>query len=200
MADPTSYIELLEQSQQLEYLINSNCISEEEKEELEVAWNFITSRSESKCDCIIGVIKECDKCIDQSAKEIKELKENQEFWKKKRARIINIIKFAYQTNLISSKPTGNKYQATIKSVRSKLIPNFEKWSEEEKNQFGLEKNVTVKRICNEEVIKEISEILPDKERLRETMEEAPLDGPSSTNIVKRVSLGYRLRKRLKRGI
>ena len=44
MADPTSYIELLEQSQQLEYLINSNCISEEEKEELEVAWNFITSR------------------------------------------------------------------------------------------------------------------------------------------------------------
>ena len=200
MADPTSYIELLEQSQQLEYLINSNCISEEEKEELEVAWNFITSRSESNFDCIIGVIKECDKCIDQSAKEIKELKENQEFWKKKRARIINIIKFAYQTNLISSKPTGNKYQATIKSVRSKLIPNFEKWSEEEKNQFGLEKNVTVKRICNEEVIKEISEILPDKERLRETMEEAPLDGPSSTNIVKRVSLGYRLRKRLKRGI
>jgi len=93
MADPTSYIELLEQSQQLEYLINSNCISEEEKEELEVAWNFITSRSESKFDCIIGVIKECDKCIDQSAKEIKELKENQEFWKKKRARIINIIKF-----------------------------------------------------------------------------------------------------------
>ena len=72
MADPTSYIELLEQSQQLEYLINSNCISEEEKEELEVAWNFITSRSESKFDCIIGVIKECDKCIDQSAKEIKE--------------------------------------------------------------------------------------------------------------------------------
>ena len=200
MADPTSYIELLEQSQQLEYLINSNCISEEEKEELEVAWNFITSRSESKFDCIIGVIKECDKCIDQSAKEIKELKENQEFWKKKRSRIINIIKFAYQTNLISSKPTGNKYQATIKSVRSKLIPNFEKWSEEEKNQFGLEKNVTVKRICDEEVIKEISEILPDKERLRETMEEAPLDGPSSTNIVKRVSLGYRLRKRLKRGI
>jgi hypothetical protein len=197
MADPTSYIELLEQSQQLEYLINSNCISEEEKEELEVAWNFITSRSESKFDCIIGVIKECDKCIDQSAKEIKELKENQEFWKKKRSRIINIIKFAYQT---SSKPTGNKYQATIKSVRSKLIPNFEKWSEEEKNQFGLEKNVTVKRICDEEVIKEISEILPDKERLRETMEEAPLDGPSSTNIVKRVSLGYRLRKRLKRGI
>ena len=54
MADPTSYIELLEQSQQLEYLINSDCISDEEKEELQVAWNFITSRSESKFDCIIG--------------------------------------------------------------------------------------------------------------------------------------------------
>ena len=111
-----------------------------------------------------------------------------------------IIKFAFQNNLISSKPTGNKYQATIKSVRSKLIPNFEKWNEEEKNQFGLEKNVTIKRICDAEVIKNISEVLPDKEKLREIMEEAPLDGPSSTNIVKRVSLGYRLRKRLKRGI
>ena len=121
-------------------------------------------------------------------------------WKNKRARIINIIKFAFQNNLISSKPTGNKYQATIKSVRSRLIPNFEKWSEEEKNKFGLEKNVTVKRICDEEIIKDISEVLPDKERLRGVMEEAPLEGPSSTNIVKRVSLGYRLRKRLKRGI
>ena len=56
------------------------------------------------------------------------------------------------------------------------------------------------RICDEEVIKEISEVLPDKERLRQLMEEAPLEGPSSTNIVTRVSLGYRLRKRLKRGI
>ena len=200
MADPASYVNLLEQSQQLEYLISSPHITEEEKEELEMAWKFITSRSESKFDCIIGVIKECDKCIEQNAREIKELKDNQEHWERKRTRIINIIKFAFQKNLITSTPTGNKYQATIKPVRSRLIPNFEKWDTEEKNKFGLEKNVTVKRICDEEVLKEVSEVLPDKQRLRRIMEEAPLEGPSSTNIVKRVSLGYRLRKRLKKGI
>jgi len=200
MADPASYVNLLEQSQQLEYLISSPHITEEEKEELEMAWKFITSRSESKFDCIIGVIKECDKCIEQNAREIKELKDNQEHWERKRKRIINIIKFAFQKNLITSTPTGNKYQATIKPVRSRLIPNFEKWDTEEKNKFGLEKNVTVKRICDEEVLKEVSEVLPDKQRLRRIMEEAPLEGPSSTNIVKRVSLGYRLRKRLKKGI
>ena len=200
MADPASYVNLLEQSQQLEYLISSPHITEEEKEELEMAWKFITSRSESKFDCIIGVIKECDKCIEQNAREIKELKDNQEHWERKRKRIINIIKFAFQKNLITSTPTGNKYQATIKTVRSRLIPNFEKWDTEEKNKFGLEKNVTVKRICDEEVLKEVSEVLPDKQRLRRIMEEAPLEGPSSTNIVKRVSLGYRLRKRLKKGI
>jgi len=200
MADPASYVNLLEQSQQLEYLISSPHITEEEKEELEMAWKFITSRSESKFDCIIGVIKECDKCIEQNAREIKELKDNQEHWERKRKRIINIIKFAFQKNLITSTPTGNKYQATIKPVRSRLIPNFEKWDTEEKNKFGLEKNVTVKRICDEEVLKEVSEVLPDKQRLRKIMEEAPLEGPSSTNIVKRVSLGYRLRKRLKKGI
>ncbi len=200
MADPASYVNLLEQSQQLEYLISSPHITEEEKEELEMAWKFITSRSESKFDCIIGVIKECDKCIEQNAREIKELKDNQEHWERKRTRIINIIKFAFQKNLITSTPTGNKYQATIKPVRSRLIPNFDKWDTEEKNKFGLEKNVTVKRICDEEVLKEVSEVLPDKQRLRRIMEEAPLEGPSSTNIVKRVSLGYRLRKRLKKGI
>ena len=200
MADPASYIDLLEQSHQLEYLINSPHITDEEKDELEMTWKYITSRSESKFDCIIGVIKECDKCIEQNAREIKELKDNQEHWERKRTRIINIIKFAFQKNLITSTPTGNKYQATIKPVRSRLIPNFDKWDTEEKNKFGLEKNVTVKRICDEEVLKEVSEVLPDKQRLRRIMEEAPLEGPSSTNIVKRVSLGYRLRKRLKKGI
>ena len=50
MADPASYVNLLEQSQQLEYLISSPHITEEEKEELEMAWKFITSRSESKFD------------------------------------------------------------------------------------------------------------------------------------------------------
>jgi len=200
MADSQSFVQLLEQEKSINSLLNISSMTDEEKGELESIWNGLKSRQESKFDAIVGVIKECDRYITQLEREEKELTNNIKHWKKKRESVINIIKTAYEKHLISSKPTGSKYQATIKSVRSKLIPNFEKWTEEEKNKFGLEKNVTVKRICDEEVIKEISEVLPDKERLRQLMEEAPLEGPSSTNIVTRVSLGYRLRKRLKRGI
>ena len=77
---------------------------------------------------IINVIKDCDKQIQLRQREINELKQNQDYWKNKRKNIINIIKTAYENKLISSMPTGNKYQATIKSVRSKLIDNFENWS------------------------------------------------------------------------
>ena len=41
-------------------------------------------------------------------------------------------------------PTGNKYQATIKSVRSKLIDDFDNWSAEEKIKFGLIKETFLK--------------------------------------------------------
>ena len=103
-------------------------LDKEEKEELEYIWNNLKSREESKFDAIISVIKDCDKQISTREKEIIELKKNQEFWKNKRKTIINIIKTAYENRLISSMPTGNKYQATIKSVRSKLIDDFDNWS------------------------------------------------------------------------
>ena len=45
-------------------------------------------------------------------------------------------------------PTGNKYQATIKSVRSKLIDNFENWSYSEKMKFGLKKETILYRLLN----------------------------------------------------
>ena len=44
---------------------------------------------------------------------------------------------AYEKRLISSKPTGNKYQATSKAVRSKLIPNFDMWTDKDKKKFSL---------------------------------------------------------------
>ena len=140
-------------------------------------------------------------CIrDSLDQEIDELKTNQEHWKKKRENIINIIKLAYEKRLISSKPTGNKYQATIKAVRSKLIPNFDKWGEKEKQKFGLKKSTIIKRLFNNKIIQEEVEDLPDKERIREIMEDFPEHGPPHAQLVKRVSLAYRLRKRLKKGI
>ena len=139
MADPISYLRLLEEGEQIDYLLKSPDVTDEEKEELEYIWNSLKSRKESKFDAIIGVIKECDKYMDQLEIEMKELKNNYEHWKKKRSNVINIIKMAYEKQLISSKPTGTKYQATIRPTKTKLIDNFDKWTRNEKENFGLYK-------------------------------------------------------------
>ena len=200
MADQSSYRQLLEDSVEIDLLLKDSEIPDEDKEELRYIWGSLKSRRESKFDAIVGVIKDCDKRIDQLDREIKDLKSNKEHWKKKRNDIINIIKFAYENRLISSKPTGNKYQATIKSVQSKLTANFEKWSDEEKKEFGLQKVTTIKALNNKKVIHYQAEELPDKEKLRETLEKDPNNSPAAAKLTKRVSLLYRLRKRIKIGI
>jgi membrane-associated HD superfamily phosphohydrolase len=199
MADPLSYNQLLEKGKEIEELRGEKW-DKEEKEELEYIWNCIKSREESKFDAIISVIKDCDKQISIREKEIIELKKNQEFWKNKRKTIINIIKTAYENRLISSMPTGNKYQATIKSVKSKLIDDFDNWSAEEKIKFGLVKETFLKRIFSGELLNKSEEKLPDKEHLRKALVENPTAAPSKAKLVQRVSLTYNLRKRLKTGI
>ena len=199
MADPLSYNQLLEKSKEIDELLQSS-IDNEEKEELEYIWSCLKSREESKFDAIISVIKDCDKQISTREKEIVELKKNQEFWKNKRKTIINIIKTAYENKLISSMPTGNKYQATIKSVRSKLVDDFDNWSAEEKIKFGLVKETLLKRIFSGEVLNKSEEKLPDKEHLRRALVENPTAAPLKAKLVQRVSLTYNLRKRLKTGI
>ena len=199
MADPLSYNQLLEKGKEVDELLQSS-IDNEEKEELEYIWNCLKSREESKFDAIISVIKDCDKQISTREKEIIELKKNQDFWKNKRKTIINIIKTAYENRLISSMPTGNKYQATIRSVRSKLIDNFDNWSAEEKIKFGLVKETFLKRIFSGELLNKSEEKLPDKEHLRRALVENPTAAPSKAKLVQRVSLTYNLRKRLKTGI
>ena len=199
MADPLSYNQLLEKSKEIDELLQSS-VDIEEKEELEYIWNCLKSREESKFDAIISVIKDCDKQISNREKEIIELKKNQNFWKNKRKSIINIIKTAYENNLITSMPTGNKYQATIKSVKSKLVDDFENWSAEEKVKFGLVKETFLKRIFSGELLKKSEEKLPDKEYLRKALVENPKAAPSKAKLIQRVSLTYNLRKRLKTGI
>ena len=199
MADPLSYNQLLEKSKEIDELLQSS-VDIEEKEELEYIWNCLKSREESKFDAIISVIKDCDKQISNREKEIIELKKNQNFWKNKRKSIINIIKTAYENKLITSMPTGNKYQATIKSVKSKLVDDFESWSAEEKVKFGLVKETFLKRIFSGELLKKSEEKLPDKEYLRKALVENPTTAPSKAKLIQRVSLTYNLRKRLKTGI
>ena len=199
MADPLSYNQLLEKGKEIDELLQSS-IDSEEKEELEYIWNCIKSREESKFDAIISVIKDCDKQISIREKEIIELKKNQEFWKNKRKTIINIIKTAYENKLISSMPTGNKYQATIKSVRSKLIDNFENWSYSEKMKFGLKKETILYRLLNGQFLGKKIEELPDKDSLRKALSDDPTTAPVEAQLVQKVSLTYNLRKRLKTGI
>jgi hypothetical protein len=200
MADPVSFLNLLEQSQQIEYLLSLPEVDEDEKAELEHIYRSLKTREESKFDAIIGVLKECDKYTDQIIDEIAELKGNLEHWKNKKSNIINIIKLAYENQLISSKPTGKKYQATIKKVKPRLIDNYDQWTEKEKNTFGLKKKTVVKRIISDEIIKETEEDLPDKEQLRVAIEQNLGSAPDKAKLLRRVSLSYRRRKRIKKGV
>ena len=200
MADPVSFLNLLEQSQQIEYLLSLPEVDEDEKAELEHIYRSLKTREESKFDAIIGVLKECDKYTDQIIDEIAELKGNLEHWKNEKSNIINIIKLAYENQLISSKPTGKKYQATIKKVKPRLIDNYDQWTEKEKNTFGLKKKTVVKRIISDEIIKETEEDLPDKEQLRVAIEQNLGSAPDKAKLLRRVSLSYRRRKRIKKGV
>ena len=200
MADPISYLQLLENSQHIDYLLRFTDLSEDEKHELEYIWTALKSREESKFDAIINVIKECDKMINQLGEEVSEIKRSEEHWKKKRNNIINIIKLAYERRLISNKPTGNKYQATIKKVKSRLIDNFEKWSKQEKKEFGLKRKTITRRLSNNETISVKEEELPDKNKLRDFLEKKDNSVPTEAELIKRVSLAYQRRKRIKKSV
>tara|TARA_R100000152_G_C6737407_1_gene161453 strand:- start:177 stop:779 length:603 start_codon:yes stop_codon:yes gene_type:complete len=200
MADRVSYKQLLEHSQQVDYLLELPGIDEDEKEELEQIWRSLESRQESKFDAIVNVIKDCDRRIERLETESEEIKNNKLYWKKKRDNVINIIKLAYQRKLIGSKPTGDKYQATIRKTKPKLIDNFEKWSKEEKENFGLYKRTIITRVVDEAILEQTSEELPDKEQLKKVLENNSKDAPIASQLVQRVSLEYGLRKRINRGV
>ena len=200
MADPKSYNEILEDQQMILELIDQPDLDEDERQELVNFWMDLKSREAYKFDAIISVIKECDNCIDQVTKELAELSDNAEYWKKKRQNVINIIKVAYQNQLISSKPTGVKYQATIRPVKPKVEDNFDRWTDKEIERFSLKKTVTVSRVHNNIVVDRAEEVYTDKDELRRVLIENPILAPDAARLVKRVSLCYGLRKRLQKGV
>ena len=200
MADRLSYNQISENIKFIDVFLNSEEIDLEDKQELEYIWDSLKSRQESKFDAIISVIKDCDKQISSREKEIIELKRNQNFWKNKRKNIINIIKKAYEHQLIDSMPTGNKYEATIRRVKSKLIDNFTVWTTEERKEFGLFKTTMIKRIKDNSTVEWNEETLPDKELLRESLQNNDGKAPKEAHLMRKFSLTYNLRKRLRIGI
>jgi len=200
MADPKSYQEILQEQKMIEELIDLPNTDDEEKQELAMLWRDLKSREAYKFDAIIGVIKECDNCIHQFTKEMDELRGTVDYWKSKRQNVINIIKAAYQTQLISAKPTGLKYQATIKNVLPRVKDNFDKWSEAERQKFGIKKTIVVETIRDGDVIKKREDIYADKEELRQVLMNNPSVAPDEAQLVRRVSLSYGYRKRLQKGV
>jgi len=200
MADPKSYQEILQEQKMIEELIDLPNTDDEEKQELAMLWRDLKSREAYKFDAIIGVIKECDNCIHQFTKEMDELRGTVDYWKSKRQNVINIIKAAYQTQLISAKPTGLKYQATIKNVLPRVKDNFDKWSEAERQKFGIKKTIVVETIRDGDVLKKREDIYADKEELRQVLMDNPSVAPDEAQLVRRVSLSYGYRKRLQKGV
>ena len=200
MADRLSYNQILENKKFIDNLLNNAELDIDDKEELEYVWQSLVSREESKFDAIISVIKDCDKQISSREKEIIELKRNQDFWKNKRKNIINIIKTAYEHQLIDSMPTGNKYEATIRRVKSKLIDNYKFWTSEEREKFGLFKTTMIKRISDNSTVKWDEETLPDKDLVRESLQNNDGKAPKKAHLQRKFSLTYNLRKRLRIGI
>ena len=200
MADRLSYNQILENKKFIDNLLNDEELDIDDKEELEYVWQSLVSREESKFDAIISVIKDCDKQISSREKEIIELKRNQNFWKNKRKNIINIIKTAYEHQLIDSMPTGNKYEATIRRVKSKLIDNYKFSTSEERKKFGLFKTTMIKRISDNSTVKWNEETLPDKDLVRESLQNNDGKAPKKAHLQRKFSLTYNLRKRLRIGI
>jgi len=82
-------------------------------------------------------------------------------------------------------------------MRKKTSPY---WTTNEKKDFSLHKKTTVTELKTNKLVSNCEEDLPNKEKLQKILETQPKKAPTSAHLIRRVSLTYGLRKRIKRGI
>ena len=196
MADKNTYLQLSQSVQHLSFLKELPETSEDEKAELETYLQDLASQQERKFDRIIGLLKKCDHYIDAYDKELAELKDARDSWKRNREKVIGIIKYAFQQDLITSKLNGERYQGTIAKVKSKLVDNFDQWDDSDIKEFGLKKTTTLSRLKDDSVVEVKEESLPDKDRIRTAIEENNKKVPPIAQLVSSYSFRYGRRKRL----
>lgn len=191
-----TYVQIAEQIQHIDFLRTTPEIKEEDGRKLDQYLQDLVSRKENKFDNIIAMIKKCDAYIAALESELKEIDQNLKSWKSNRQSIINILKFAYQNNLIGNKPTGIKYQGVFRRLQPKVIDNFNDWSDEECKKFGLLKTTTITRLADNKTVEVKEERIPDKDRLRSILVQNELVAPVASELIQSYSFTYERRKRL----
>jgi len=196
MADKTSFRELSQSIQHISYLREMPDVDEDEKGQMKQYMEDLVHRQADKLDAIIDLLKECDRRVDVLDKELQEIKDARDSWKKKKEQIAGIIKFCYQQNLIESKLNGNKYQATIANNSPKVQEDIDLWNTIDKERYGLTKTTTVVRNSDGTVISQKEEVSADKDRLKTDLQQKLPGTPASAQLLQVVRLSYGRRKRI----
>ena len=196
MSDKTSFRELSQSIQHIDILRDMPDVAEDEREEMRQYIEDLTHRRADKLDNIISILKDCDRRIEVLDKEMQEIKEAKEKWKKNHKMIADIIKYCFQTNLIESKLNGEKYQATIANCSPKVQEEMHLWDDEEKAKYGLTKTTTVTRNSDGVVISQKQEVTADKDRLKADLKQKLPGTPVSAHLMPVTRLSYCRRKRI----
>ena len=196
MSDKTSFRELSQSIQHIDILRDMPDVAEDEREEMRQYIEDLTHRRADKLDNIISILKDCDRRIEVLDKEMQEIKEAKEKWKKNHKMIADIIKFCFQTNLIESKLNGNKFQATIANNSPKVQEEMHLWDDQDKARYGITKTITVVRNSDGTVISQKEEVTADKDRLKTDLQQKVPGTPVSAHLLPVIRLSYKRRTRI----